>query len=159
MKKAKEDHRATVNSERRERREERRKIYNNISQFQINEAFRLEMPGDDQEEAHHGDEDMASDAGSSDSYEVSDDVSEDVAEPSTHKETYSGANEDTEVDVEVEELDLGGFGGASSSAFAGQLGGTLHKRAKAKPKAPTEDPSAFPAVPAPTRVRLIRKRR
>eukprot|EP00754_Rhynchopus_humris_P040102 Rhum_TRINITY_DN23149_c0_g1::Rhum_TRINITY_DN23149_c0_g1_i1::g.177257::m.177257 len=159
IKKAKDDHRAQVNSERKDRREERRKIFNQISQFQINEDYKLEMPGT-------GSDDEAADDDDESSEDESDDADSDEGDADgVDRVTYAGANDDTQVDIEVGELDLGIVGGASSASRSAP------DQARRRPRPaggaasggggfPSSD-AAFPGTEAaaPTRVRLIRRRR
>eukprot|EP01063_Lacrimia_lanifica_P006015 TRINITY_DN13615_c2_g1_i1.p1 TRINITY_DN13615_c2_g1~~TRINITY_DN13615_c2_g1_i1.p1 ORF type:complete len:217 (+),score=104.10 TRINITY_DN13615_c2_g1_i1:53-703(+) len=137
MKKVKDDHRAQVNSERKERRESRRLVYNTISQFPINEEFRLVMPG--QEE---GDSDEDVDGG-------------------RYTETYAGQNEESMVDVEVEELDLTGTGRvrASRDDASSDDDDDDDESAEAPMNPLFASAAAFPTNGAPTKVRLVRKRK
>ena len=165
IKKAKDDHRAQVNSERKDRREERRKIFNQISQFQINEDYKLEMPGTGSDDgAGDDDDDNDDDDESSDEGEDTSDADSDAG-AGVDRVTYAGANDDTQVDIEVGELDLGIVGGASSTTRAAP------EQARRRPRStgassgggggfPSSD-TGFPGTEAaaPTRVRLIRRRR
>eukprot|EP01062_Namystynia_karyoxenos_P036025 TRINITY_DN2626_c1_g1_i1.p2 TRINITY_DN2626_c1_g1~~TRINITY_DN2626_c1_g1_i1.p2 ORF type:complete len:247 (+),score=65.36 TRINITY_DN2626_c1_g1_i1:78-818(+) len=92
--KAKEAHRAAVNSERRDRRERRRQLYNQVSQFQIDENWKVQVP-----------EDMVEDdpGGGSGSDSDEDVEEEEEAGPAT----YDGA-EGSVVEVSTEPLSLGG---------------------------------------------------
>eukprot|EP01064_Diplonema_japonicum_P002523 TRINITY_DN115_c4_g1_i1.p1 TRINITY_DN115_c4_g1~~TRINITY_DN115_c4_g1_i1.p1 ORF type:complete len:236 (+),score=59.33 TRINITY_DN115_c4_g1_i1:72-710(+) len=133
IKKAKDEHRATVNSERKQTRESQRNLYNTMSQFPITEDFKLSMPGDE----NSGDEEE------------------------DYTQTYTGAQEDTVVDVEVEALNLGGPVGtvqqarelSSDDESDDGAGATQSFPAPANP-----NPFAFSSS-APAKVRLIRKRK
>eukprot|EP01059_Diplonema_ambulator_P005967 TRINITY_DN1573_c0_g1_i1.p1 TRINITY_DN1573_c0_g1~~TRINITY_DN1573_c0_g1_i1.p1 ORF type:complete len:235 (+),score=51.07 TRINITY_DN1573_c0_g1_i1:46-705(+) len=140
IKKAKEEHRATVNTERKQKRESRRQMYNNLSQFPINEDFKLTMPGDENSD-ESGDEDFGG----------------------THRQTYTGAQDDTVVDVEVEALDLGGPTGTTRTHAAADSSSDEESEEPENPNqfpsGKSSNPFAFPSSGTPAKVRLIRKRK
>ena len=132
IKKAKDEHRKTVNAERRQRREERRQTYNNMTQFPITEDYKLAIPGKDSDnESDDNDVDMEE-------------------EGQVETTTYNGTQNDTVVDVEVEGLDLG-----TNSH-------TVRARAPSSEDSSedeAEKSTAFPSAAPTGRYRLVRKRK
>eukprot|EP01065_Artemidia_motanka_P025436 TRINITY_DN30432_c0_g1_i1.p1 TRINITY_DN30432_c0_g1~~TRINITY_DN30432_c0_g1_i1.p1 ORF type:complete len:241 (+),score=68.47 TRINITY_DN30432_c0_g1_i1:62-784(+) len=86
-KRAREAHRAAVNTERRERRERRRQLFNQVTQFPMDENFKICLPD---EESDYDDDDGDGPVS---------------AEPTAHNEVYEGAEEST-VEVCTEPLAL-----------------------------------------------------
>ncbi|KAJ9467372.1 hypothetical protein DIPPA_08471 [Diplonema papillatum] len=134
MKKAKEDHRSSMNDERKKRRESRRQIYNKLSQFPISEDFRLSLPGDGMDSDDAFDEETGR----------------------ANRQSYQGADEDTTVDVVVEDLE--GLPGQSFGKIRALIDESDDDEDDEGADS-VQDELAFPSVPMPSKVRLIRKKR